>query len=128
MARKTVTPGARAPLDEAAISELAAESFEPVLSLADIDHYDTEMAPEMDRRRRLTLAILTRSRDELVSGFAGDDGFEALDEALRQVTVWSDHCKRAAEAADAVVARLLLVMAALAATPPNASRQVRPSR
>lgn len=123
MARKTVTPSARAPLDEAAISKLAAESFEPVLTREDIDHYEAERAPEMNRRRRLMLATMTRSRDELVSGFAGEDGFKALDEAIQQVTVWRDHCKESIEVADAAVARLLLVMAALAATPPDASRQ-----
>ena len=58
--------------------------------------------------RRLTLAVLTRTKDELIAGWKKEGMDEAMFSMIDSVKAFIDHSKQTVEFAECALARLLM--------------------
>lgn len=107
---RTNSKGARA----ADLAQLARLNFEPLLTREEVDDYEKTQNATWGVKRRIALAALTRSRDQLRDGFCMGDSPELLPQAIVEISEWETHCKHNAELASTAVARLIAAYTAFA--------------
>lgn len=93
------------------LSALGRVTFDAVLTDEQVEEFEAAQT-EWGQNRRCTLAILARTRQQLVDGFGTGDGPDGLLEMIGHIRDYEMHCKALAEMADAAVARLIAVAAA----------------
>lgn len=114
--------GATAPdcADSARIDEAAHLEFQAVLTPDQVQDYEATQHETWGPRRRMTLISLTRSKAELLAGFAqGENGADVLMDMIDEVHTWRDHLIATADLAETASARLIITCSALLQT--NAS-------
>ena len=97
---------------KASLADYAAVRFEPSLTMAQVDQAETT-AKEMGIRRGLVSITLTKSRDEILSGFRSDpDSLMALIEDLQ---AYRDYLGAGKSLTESTIIRLMSVAAEFAA-------------
>lgn len=111
--------GATAPdcADSARIDEAAHLEFQAVLTPGQVQDYEATQHETWGPRRRMTLISLTRSKAELLAGFAqGENGADVLMDMIDEVHTWRDHLIATADLAETASARLIITCSALLQT------------
>lgn len=83
--------------------------FGPVFTAEQIDTIDADCNEKWGQKRRMTLAVMSRSKAQLVEGFGVDKGPDVLLDLLEDVMDFRNHMKDCLEMADSACARLLMV-------------------
>ena len=97
------SPGVSAPVKT--------HAFTPALTWQQVEEHETRT--DIGIHRRIMLATLTRSSQELLDGFADDETGDVLFSAVEQITAHRDYLTACIELADAAIARLFLTANAL---------------
>lgn len=106
MATKTV-PGPKT-RSARATANIANIEFEPALTFADLECIEASYDKTWGVARRVMCAVFTRTREELVSGFTGDDeNQETMFAIIDHITAYEEHMKAGAAMAQTAIARLL---------------------
>ena len=113
--RKTTSKKKAKVLTDKQIADIAATSFEPAMTKEQVLAAEAKYEKTWGYSRRIAMMTLTRTREELIDGFADDPEFDqALMEMLDHIEHYENHLKAGAEMAGAAIARLACVMAARA--------------
>ena len=100
---QTQSPGVSAPVES--------HAFSPALTWQQVEEH--EARTDIGIHRRIMLATLTRSSQELIDGFSEDENSDSLLSAVEQITAHRDYLTACIELADAACARLFLTANAL---------------
>lgn len=91
------------------VSAPAPYAFTPALTWQQVEEHESRT--DIGVNRRIMLATLTRSSQELIDGFS--ENSDALFSAVEQITAHRDYLTACIELADAAIARLFLTANAL---------------
>ena len=111
--RKTTSKKKATALTDKQMADIAAISFEPVMTKDEVFAAEARYEKTWGLSRRIAMMTLTRTREELIDGFADDPEFDqTLMEMIDHIEHYENHLKAGAEMAGAAIARLACVMAA----------------
>lgn len=106
-------PHSAPPLDD--IADLARLDFDSLLTDTQVQEFEANQT-HWGEKRRIALIVLARTKEQLVTGFGGGSGPDALLELIEHLSDYEKHCKALQEMASIACARLI---AATAATLPQ---------
>ena len=84
-------------------------AFNPIFTNEQNSNFEQEYDKTWGTKRRLLMITLSRSSEELITAFDGDEGTEVMTSLMEQLIDYEDHLKAGIELVESATCRLFAV-------------------